>query len=132
PVFGRFDRALLEDDVALGVGDAGGPLLPLHFVVGRDAGAAKGAVKSQSRRSPLRAGRFRRLCGLGGQFRHLVSLRSWSSVVLLSSRPRHAGEGLGSARAKARSSLRFKARLKFLRWLASRTSCVLTRISQVP
>ena len=38
PVFGDFDVFLLEDGVALGVGDLSGAALPFDLVVGRDAG----------------------------------------------------------------------------------------------
>ena len=46
PVEGDFDIALLEDGVALGVGDGGGAALPLDFVVGRNAPPWRSGGKS--------------------------------------------------------------------------------------
>ncbi len=49
PVFGDFDVFLLENDVALGVGDGGGAEFPLDFVVGRDAGLGEEAAEGEAR-----------------------------------------------------------------------------------
>ena len=43
PVDRHFDFLLLEDDLALGVGDRCGATLPLDFAVGRDAGFGEAA-----------------------------------------------------------------------------------------
>ncbi len=49
PVFGDLDILLLEDDVALGVGDGGGTQLPLDFVVGREASLGEEALEGEAR-----------------------------------------------------------------------------------
>ena len=48
PVFGDFDVFLLEDDVALGVGDLSEAEFPFDFVVGRDAGLGEEAAEGEA------------------------------------------------------------------------------------
>ena len=48
PVFGDFDIFLLEDHVALRVGDLGEAEFPFDFVVGRDAGLGEEAAEGQA------------------------------------------------------------------------------------
>jgi hypothetical protein len=45
PVFGDFDVFLLEDHVALGVGDLGQAEIPFNFVVGGHAGLGEQAAE---------------------------------------------------------------------------------------
>ena len=47
PVFGRLNITLLKNAVALGVSNAGRAQLPLHFVIGRNAGPREIARKFQ-------------------------------------------------------------------------------------
>jgi len=57
PVLGDFDVLLLEDGVALGVGDLSGTALPFDLVVGRDAGFGEEAAEGQARGFPGGGGR---------------------------------------------------------------------------
>src|SRR6185437_7515402 len=50
PVLGDLHILLLEDDVALGVGDLGGALFPFQFVVRRDARLGEVAAEGQALR----------------------------------------------------------------------------------
>src|SRR5262249_543376 len=50
PIFGDLNVLLLEDRVALGVGDGGGAQLPLDLAVRRDAGFGEIAVELESDR----------------------------------------------------------------------------------
>ena len=49
PILGDFDVLLLEDYVALGVGDLREAEIPFDFVVGRDAGLAEEATEAEAR-----------------------------------------------------------------------------------
>ena len=73
PVFGDFDVLLLEDHVALGIGDLSEAEIPFDFVVGRDAGLGEEAAEGEAGGLLLRGdgrgcwdGRF----GYGFQFCH--------------------------------------------------------------
>ena len=48
PVFGDFDVLLLEDHVALGVGDLSEAEIPFDFVVGGDAGLGEEAAEGEA------------------------------------------------------------------------------------
>jgi hypothetical protein len=53
PALGDFDVFLLEDGLARIVGDFGGALVPLDFVVGMDAGLGEGVLEGQAASSNL-------------------------------------------------------------------------------
>ena len=85
PVFGDFDVFLLEDRVALGVGDLSGAALPFDLVVGRDAGLGEEAAEGQAR-GLLCGGDLSLSAGMGSFyscFRHFFFLlRSLCSAVI--------------------------------------------------
>ena len=62
PVLGDLDVLLLEDGVALGVGDQGGAELPFQSVVGRYVGLSEIAAEREARGFPRLGSR----CGRGG------------------------------------------------------------------
>ncbi len=77
PVFGDFDVLLLEDDVALGVGDLSEAEIPFDFVVGRDAGLGEEAAEGEAGGFLLRRGRT-------GAAAVVVSVTVFSSAMGLS------------------------------------------------
>ena len=66
PVFGNFHVLLLEDHVALGVGDLSGAAFPFDLVVGRNPRLGKKAAEGQACGLLMRGGRSREGSSLGG------------------------------------------------------------------